>query len=268
MYTSIEAQKYELPCRPEEVHGLSGKISEQRIDPELIAPVHNPFGEEIKPPQSSRHVKSKYSRNLSMRNGHHSKTNSFAAMLGQYKNHDRNESMTASSFSSPFGQRQRPSSARHNVSDQPRRSFLNDVNKLKLFRRAHKSADDTEDTNMNIMGALPPLFTTSSPEMDSDRSDEEDVDEDSRTKSTTFSAEMLKGRSKSDRGAEILKNHLSINTNFDTIAPPQSLTRPSSAPTPTSPDAKFTIPPPKKPPRFGYVQYAVVLIFLILFIRI
>merc|ERR1719384_1308378 len=46
---------------PSEILTLTGTITEQRIDPNILNPVYNPFGDTLKP-STSRHIKSNYSR--------------------------------------------------------------------------------------------------------------------------------------------------------------------------------------------------------------
>eukprot|EP00483_Globobulimina_turgida_P005210 UN05220 len=61
-YNTIQPQQYELPCMPEDIPTLTGKITEQRIDPSILVPVYNPFGSDGLKPSTSRHIKSNYSR--------------------------------------------------------------------------------------------------------------------------------------------------------------------------------------------------------------
>eukprot|EP01083_Nonionella_stella_P092308 258372_1 len=68
-YAPIPPQQYELPCMPEQLLGLTGKLAEQRIDPQMLTPVFNPFGDALKP-STSRHIKTNYSRTNSMMSLH------------------------------------------------------------------------------------------------------------------------------------------------------------------------------------------------------
>lgn len=140
-YNPIQPQQYELPCMPDELLTLQGKITEQRIDPQILTPVYNPFGEELKP-STSRHIKSNYSR-ASTVIYHHNKSNSGLSTLS----HDRDVSISSVSLSMSSTIHPPPGiggingnrmSAKQLISSQPSHSFFADNTKSKLFSRTNR----------------------------------------------------------------------------------------------------------------------------------
>eukprot|EP00486_Rosalina_sp_Unknown_P016936 CAMPEP_0201594596 /NCGR_PEP_ID=MMETSP0190_2-20130828/191862_1 /ASSEMBLY_ACC=CAM_ASM_000263 /TAXON_ID=37353 /ORGANISM="Rosalina sp." /LENGTH=751 /DNA_ID=CAMNT_0048054267 /DNA_START=23 /DNA_END=2282 /DNA_ORIENTATION=+ len=173
-YNPIQPQQYELPCMPEELLTLQGKITEQRIDPAILTPVHNPFGEELKP-QTSRHIKTNYSRSATVIY-HHNKSNSGLSTLS----HDRDTSISSVSLSMsstihpPPGLNANRMSAKQLISSQPsgHSFFGRDNTKSKLFSRTNREQqhngglprpDLPSDDESSTEFASPPLGPISPP---------------------------------------------------------------------------------------------------------
>ena len=123
---------------PHELLTLQGKITEQRIDPAILNPVYNPFGEQLKP-STSRHIKTKYSRSTVIY--HHNKSSSGLSTLS----HDRDTSIPSISLSmsstthSQVGLNPGRLNAKQLISSQPSpHSFFSDNTKQKLFSRTNR----------------------------------------------------------------------------------------------------------------------------------
>lgn len=174
-YAPIQPQQYELPCMPDEIESLTGKITEQRIDPQILNPVYNPFGDELKP-STSKHIKSNYSRSSIA----HQRGDTMVYHHDHNKTQSQSLSMSVSSLTANGGVGY-PSITSPNAWTSKQILSTND-SALRLFSRTNKSQayvgglprpmnDDEDSMEFDVISVpSPSMGSISQPPMNSTKS--------------------------------------------------------------------------------------------------